>query len=351
MNMNKKIRDVYETSVEVFKKCSLKNGAIVASDVNDPDYPEGVKSYNYVWPRDASFVCVACDLVGLHRIPEKFFEWCSRYPPDFRQKGVFSMRYRADGRLYGKQFQPDQTASLLWAIHSHSKHRNVKKYGDVIKKAADGICNSWLGTCFRRSYDIWEENVASPRKGQNHTYSLAMCIKGLRCACEIVKPEDRWLIVINQMLEKLERAYDGKSRFFVRTYGSSDRRVDSSMLGLVWPADVISAKDKRMVSTVQRIIKDNSVESGGIMRYKGDMYDGTLKRRGGGAWPVLNFWLSIYYTLAGDRPKAFRYFNWVLDRVEKKLPEQIIDGRPGSVIPLAWSHAMFVIAGKFLKLF
>jgi GH15 family glucan-1,4-alpha-glucosidase len=40
-----------------------------------------------------------------------------------------------------------------------------------------------------------------------------------------------------------------------------------------------------------------------------------------------------------------------LERVEKKLPEQIKNGKPASIVPLAWSHAMFIIAGKFLELF
>jgi GH15 family glucan-1,4-alpha-glucosidase len=72
---------------------------------------------------------------------------------------------------------------------------------------------------------------------------------------------------------------------------------------------------------------------------------------GGGAWPVLNFWLSIYFCLAGKKQEAIKYFSWILERVEKKLPEQIKNGKPASIVPLAWSHAMFIIAGKFLELF
>jgi hypothetical protein len=41
-----------EKSKEVFRNCSLPNGAIIASDVNNPLYPKNVKWYGYVWLRD-----------------------------------------------------------------------------------------------------------------------------------------------------------------------------------------------------------------------------------------------------------------------------------------------------------
>ena len=61
----RKIKKIIKTSKEVFSTCSLNNGAIVASNVNDLDYPKNVKSYYYVWPRDASFICVAADYLGI----------------------------------------------------------------------------------------------------------------------------------------------------------------------------------------------------------------------------------------------------------------------------------------------
>jgi len=84
------------------------------------------------------------------------------------------------------------------------------------------------------------------------------------------------------------------------------------------------------------------------MRYPGDRYDGTLRRAGAGAWPLLNFWMSIYYIKSGNRREARKYFDWVIERVDKKLPEQIKNNNPSSIIPLTWSHAMFIIASKFL---
>jgi GH15 family glucan-1,4-alpha-glucosidase len=348
----KKIKRIFKTSKRVFRECSLKNGAIVASNIHDPDYPEGVKNYHYVWPRDASFVCVACDLIGMKKIPEKFFKWCWKKAENFKEKGIFFMRYFPDGRMYGKQFQPDQTASLLWAIEHHSKDWDVSSFGQLIEKAADGIYSSWKGSCFRRSFDLWEERAASPKKKQNHTYSLAMCIKGLKAALRLIGTRREWLRCVGEMENELKKSYDKKLGYFVRTFNNKrDKTLDSSMLGLVWPSEVISPKDRRMVSTVKKIIEKNSTENGGIMRYKGDKYVGKLKRGNAGAWPILNFWLSIYFSKSGRKKRALEYFNWVLERVNDKLPEQIKNGKPSSITPLAWSHAMFIIAGRYLELF
>lgn len=349
----KKIRKIYKMSIKVFKECSLKNGAIVASNIHDPNYPKGMKNYYFVWPRDASFICVACDLIGLKKIPERFFKWCWKKAEGFKEKGIFFMRYHPNGKMYGRQFQPDQIGSLLWSVEHHSKFFDVSKFNHLIERAADGICSSWDGTSFRRSFDIWEERVASSRKNEKHTYSLAMCIKGLRAATRLIKPKDEWLRCIRQMENELNNAYNPRLGYFVRTFSDKkmDKILDSSMLGLVWPSEVVKSNDKRISSTVKKIIENNSIENGGIIRYKGDKYVGKLRRDSAGAWVLLNFWLSIYFSKLGNREKALKYFNWVIERLNNKLPEQIKKGKSISIIPLAWSHAMFIITGRFLKLF
>ncbi len=340
-------------SKKVFRECSLKNGAIVASNIHDPDYPKGMKNYHYVWPRDASFVCVACDLIGLRKIPEKFFKWCWDEAEGFRKKGIFFMRYHPNGKMYGRQFQPDQIGSLLWAIEHHSKHWDVTKFNPLIEKTADGICSSWKGSYFRSSFDIWEERVTSSRKNEKHTYSLAMSIKGLEAALKLTRAKERWLKCKEQMEKELKKSYDKKLGYFVRTFDGKhvDNTLDSSMLGLVWPSELVKSNDKRMISTVNKIIQKNSIEGTGIMRYKGDRYIGKLKRGNAGTWPLLNFWLSIYFSKLGKKKKASKYFDWVIERVDGKLPEQIKYNKPFSIIPLAWSHAMYLIAGRFLELF
>jgi GH15 family glucan-1,4-alpha-glucosidase len=132
-----------------------------------------------------------------------------------------------------------------------------------------------------------------------------------------------------------------------------DTTIDSSLLALAWPWEQLKVNDEMMIKTAENILKENEINCG-IIRYKGDKYDGRieladLKMEKGGTWPILNYWVSIYLSLKGEKEEALKYFNWVNERsLDGYLAEQIIDDKPASIIPLAWSHAMFVIASKFL---
>ena len=82
------------------------------------------------------------------------------------------------------------------------------------------------------------------------------------------------------------------------------------------------------------------------------MIEGEHRKKGAGAWPVLNFWLSVYYKRKGDSDKSMQYYNWVLERIKDNnfIPEQIFENEiQVSVSPLLWSHVMFIIASKELN--
>jgi glucoamylase len=380
-----KIRKIYNKSIEVLKNCSLKNGAIIAANASDPDYPKDVQNYDYVWPRDASYCCVALDMIGYNKIPEKFFEWCWNRAESFKDNGIFiGNKFNQNGIVFGEnvdnkyvgslpsqlkktftflvikgsEFQPDETGSLLWAIWNHSKYEDVSEFKDMISKVSDGICNVWKSNHFKiPSFDLWEERIAWPKKNEKHTYSVAMCLKGLECASKIIKPKERWKVCMKQMRIEIDSAYNKKLGYFLRMFGNktTDKIVDSSMFSLVWPCELFEPKDQRIVNTVKEIMNRNNL-NGGIMRYKNDNYDGRIKwgkltLGGGGSWPILNFWASIYFSKLGNRKEAMKYFDWVVDRVDVNIPEQIKNDKPASINPLAWSHTMFIIAGKELRLF
>ena len=351
--LNSKIRKYAETSRQVISDCALENGAIVAANCFKEYFPKDAKYYTYVWPRDASFACVAADILGIEGIQERFFDWCENRAADFRKTGVFFQNYFANGLKASRNFQPDQTGSVLWAVWHHYKNnlKAASKRETLVLKAANGICNNWRGNHFSRvTNDLWEERFAFPDLEENFTYSLAACAKGLECANALV-PNEKWVKVADQMRERLGHHCTGR---FFRTYGKlSDRRIDASMLGLVYPFEVFSAGDRRVVATVKEIEK-KLVAAGGVHRYENDEYDGWIcdsmhRNKGAGAWPILNFWLSIYYAKLGNREKALQYYEWVLNRTRKFMPEQIFENNTQvSVKPLCWSHAMFIIASREL---
>lgn len=364
MSLDGTTRDRYREKIEwiisqsktIIQESALENGAIVAANAAKNYYPSEARHYFYVWPRDASYICVAADLSGIEGIQENFFMWCLKRAEGFEETGLFFERYYVNGLKALGRFQPDQTGTLLFAVWHHYRENSekAKQFEDLIVKAADGLCDTWDRTHFTIvANDLWEERLAFPDLHENFTYSLAACIKGLECATELI-PNKKWSAVAQLMREQLEKhLVEG---LFVRSYGQLiDKRLDASLLGLVYPFQIYEPKDPSIISTITEIEK-RLVINGGLHRYEYDDYDGWMhegvqRNKGAGAWPLLNFWMAIYYSLKGDKPNAERYYTWVLDRVDAGgyIPEQIFDnGIQISICPLVWSHAMFLIASKLL---
>ncbi len=353
--MDSRVQHFVEVSRQVVLDCALENGAIVAANCFKEYYPKEAKDYMYVWPRDASFACVSADILRIEDVQERFFDWCLNRAEGFREGECLLQNYSVNGPKASANFQPDQTGSLLWAIWHHFREKPTRalKYERLVRQAADGLCSKWKENHFDDvANDLWEERFTFPDLEDNFTYSLAACIKGLRCANEIV-PNKKWMNAADSMFQRLEQHFKD---FFIRSHGKlSDERIDASALGLVYPFDLFRVNDPRISATVKQIEK-KLVLHGGVHRYESDEYDGWMyrglhRKKGAGAWPILNFWMSIYYAKLGDREKALQYYNWPLGRVQEFLPEQLFENNlQVSVAPLCWSHAMHIIASKELGL-
>lgn len=358
--MNKeKILKLIESSKQVFKDCSLQNGAIIAANTDLPYYPKRAANYHFVWPRDAAYICVAAQKLGI-KIQEKFFDWLLDRPERFKKESLLFQNYAPNGLLHWGNFQPDQAGAVLWTIYQFYKDDLTQaiKYETLIRRLADGLANDWHQThFFHHSVDLWEEgnrHTSSVYKN-NHTYSLASCAQGLKLAHEIINNEI-WNKKAEEMIERINFNYHQDAARFLRNKGDEvmDWNVDASLLGLVWPFHIVKPDDPRMASTIKKI-EEEIVILGGVHRYENDMYDGEGSgQEGAGAWPLLNFWMAIYWQLAGNKTRAEKYFNWVLEKLEEDnygeyIPEQIFeDDKRRGVYPLAWSHAMFVLATEKL---
>ena len=356
--MLEKIQRILELTKTILQDCSLENGGIVAANSSKHYYPVTAKNYFYVWPRDASFACIAADILGLRNIQENYFDWCMNNAEGFDNHGLFYEKYHPNGLKASDRFQPDQTGAVLFAIwHYLNRHQFSKresKYDDLIRNMANGICSVWeKGHFLHNSYDLWEERICFPDLHENFTYSMASCIRGLQCANELI-PNSTWLQVSHEMKSRLDEHF---LDFFIRSYGDlPDTRIDASVLGLVYPFGIYDPLDERIIASIHELEDKLSIH-GGIHRYEHDEYDGWMldgehRKKGAGAWPILNFWLSIYFQRAGKQEKAKYYYTWVLDRIKEDnlIPEQIFENDiQVSVSPLLWSHAMFVIASEELK--
>ena len=348
--MRKQIQNLLKTSKKVIEDCSLSNGAIVAANSTKPYFPKKAKNYKFVWPRDAAYTCIAAGMLGL-KIQEKFFRWCMK-AEDWEKTGLFYQNYFINGRKSWHNFQPDQTGSVLMAIYDYYRDNKdeSKKFEKLIRNSADGLCRIWNKDHFKLvSQDLWEERSCFPDLKGNFTYSLAICSRGLSCANELI-PDKKWSRVSDEMRKVLLKHF--KDNFYCSFGKIDDERIDASLLGLVWPSGMVSADDKRMKKTI-RLIEKELVKNSGIHRYEDDEYDGWMykkgvfRKKGSGYWPLLDFWMTIYYQELGNKEKALIYYNRVISDMKNKrfIPEQIFDNKiQVAVSPLCWSHSMFVIA-------
>jgi len=355
LHNEEKIKKLLKKSKEIITDCALENGAIVAANSDKDYYPHQARDYHYVWPRDAAYICVAAQMVGITNIQEPFFQWLVDRPEDFKKEEKLFANYSANGRIRIKNFQPDQAGAVLWAMHEFYKEdfKKSEKFEGLIRRLSDGMRDDWREEYFfSNTVDLWEEGhrKTSTKFKNNHTYSLAACARGLLYS-DIMLPNKSCRDCAAQMIKKIDEAYIEKHKAFVRNHGIvDDLNMDSSLLGLVWPFNIIEATDKRMVNTVQKM-EDLVVTNGGVHRYQFDYYDGEgTAQEGGGAWPILNFWMSIYWAIKDNRQKALEYYMWVVERVEDDLliPEQLFEDSRKGIKPLTWSHAMFIVASKFL---
>ncbi len=354
-----KIEEILKSSAQVFKDCSLPNGAIIAANTDLPYYPKRAANYHFVWPRDAAYVCAAAQKTGVKNIQEKFFKWLEDRPERFKKESLLFQNYAPNGLMHWGGFQPDQGGAVLWAIHEYFKDNlhAALEYETLIRRLADGLANDWHETYFfHHTVDLWEEGErhTSSVYQNNHTYSLAACAKGLELANILIK-NDHWKEKAKKMKERIDFNFSKKADRFLRNRGDevADYNVDASLLGLCWPFKIIDADDERMIKTVAKI-EEELVIDGGVHRFENDMYDGEGSgQEGGGAWPILNFWLAIYWSIRGEEEKANQYFEWVIKKLEEDnygslIPEQIFEDSRQGVYPLAWSHAMFVFTAEKL---
>ncbi len=131
-------------------------------------------------------------------------------------------------------------------------------------------------------------------------------------------------------------------RSIVRDYSLLDRTADISLLGLCYPFGIYPPDDPRMEATAQAVEQALAGSpAGGLLRYEGDSYIG------GNPWIIATLWAALFHIEKKSYVKAHEYLDWAIKGTTDQglLPEQIDkgNGKPAWVIPLTWSHAMFIL--------
>ncbi|MDG6991279.1 MAG: hypothetical protein JRM99_07680, partial [Nitrososphaerota archaeon] len=329
--------------------CDRQTGGIIASPSTDPDY-------RYVWPRDAFYVALALDRSGYHDLAEKFYLWC-RAAQD--RSGVVRQRYYASPEQIGPAWGPawgeelDETACVVWGMVEHLRLTHdrgfLSEVWPFIREAAwylfDAVDPSGK---VRPTMNLWEE------KPSNHVYSAATVCAGLKAASEAARSlnftaeAQKWARASERVKERiLDAFWDEDLGHFVRSESPSDPQVDISSLAISFPFGILPDRDPRMLKNAKALTDAFRFRAGGAGRFTSD------DNYGGNPWVISTCWLSIHHSNAGEAAPARALLSWSADHSTPlgMLPEQVDKAGGGvlSAVPLAWSHAMFVLASQALS--
>lgn len=370
---------IYRRSLVVMKLLSdAEHGGIIAAPETDPWFV-GSGGYGYCWPRDAVWVATAFTESGHPAEAAAFYRWSQRaQEPD----GSWYQRYYSDGSLAPSWglLQGDETASVIvGALHHFALTQSrafLHELWPTLRRGADFLVqhlDPQTGLA-GPSIDLWEERteesaytsaayygalvaaaylareVGDAPRGERYEQEAERVKAAI--AAELWHPSDqRFLRGILRRIglgEYLHRRASGEDVCQVehpgpyRAYAERrDRGLDVSLLGLSIPFGVFFPNDPRMVATADQIARYLvNQEVGGLHRYSGDGY------RGGNPWVICTLWLGLYELAVGRMAQARERLAWVAEHRTPLdlLPEQVC-GRtncPLWVIPLGWSHAMYV---------
>ena len=370
--LQRRVEQLLNSSNEVLDQCALPNGALVAANSDLAVYPSTAENYRFSWARDAAYQLLAAHALSPGVAEDRairYSEWLMQVQ-NFADTGLYLKRYGTNGALdvrYGEHFQPDQAGALIGALDNivPDKHAAIDA---AIGIAAIGLHSRWNGDGFGATQDLWENRETTEAAGDVFTYSLAAVRHGLGIAATRLQDGDAHDANLRQMSQVLDHPTSGAySRKIYPAHSSADpdNTLDASLAGLAYP--FYNPQHPKTVATVTAIDKDLYHEGAGVIRYWGDTYDGIVRHNSqeatAGAWPLLTFWHAIALHATGSSDRAKDVYLDTIERLDHEytsgnlpdnlIPEQLYPDteRQGKgVLPLAWSHAKFVLATKVLRL-
>ncbi|CAM3665369.1 glycoside hydrolase family 15 protein [Cohnella lubricantis] len=380
------VRELYERSVLAMKlMADEQTGSIIAAPEFD-EYFSRCGGYAFCWGRDAAFITTALDKAGLLELSTRFYEWTLTAQD---KDGAWQQRHYHDGSLapsWGLQI--DEGASILWGMHQHYLALAVSERGEFLKLVWDSVRR---GAAFlvrsiesnglpMASRDLWEEREAQ------HTYSSAAVFAGLRAAAAMADVlgeaalAGEWNAAADRIAQQIEALCwnEGKGVFYravnltvgereyeeavqgglavsqltdakgyVKNRVTYDPIVDVSLLGISVPFEAVKPDHPyavRTADTIEALLTSPTVS--GIKRYEGDPYIG------GNPWILTTLWLAQYRAKTGRLDDAWRLLDWAIQhRTESGLLPEQVDRETGEtawVVPLTWSHAMFILAAHMI---
>ena len=358
---NAAIRKIYDRTILLFPLLINDKTGGISAGVESDEYKTRCGRYSYCWPRDAVFITESLDELEMTKETEKFYKVFCKMTQS--RTGGWEQRFYTDGHLapcWG--YQIDETASVIFGLYRHyEKTKNVKFLKDTLKMCENGIefLEKYLDDIFNEkfelpvSYDLWEEYEGIS------LYSISAIFGAYNSMLKIYEVVEDEFINNRLRIEQIEKSkkmldrrvreikeyalkkfYDEQKKCFVRN--TDDKRLDISILGAVVPFGLLAPKEKKLLTTIERMNMTLRTYSGGYIRYEGDTYNG-----GFNPWVIATLWMANYYLEAKEKKKAKECYEFIIKTASPHgfLGEQVNNEtmKPSWIIGLTWSHAMFVI--------
>jgi GH15 family glucan-1,4-alpha-glucosidase len=321
-----------------------RTGAVIAAPELDPDF-ERSGGYGFVWGRDLAFIVLAFLAAGRTDLAGRALRWL---PGAQEPEGLWLQRHWTDGTLAPSwcKHQLDETGAILFAYDAAWRALRDEQLDADLWPSAQRAAEFLLGTIEEdgipcATADLWEE-----REGR-HAFTAAAIYGGLRGAASMARRHEPLLSesyeaaaeVVREAIEReLWSEFHGR---YLRSIG--DPVLDVSLLGLAWPFAAVDPAGERMRATVAALEAELGDVEHGVARYAGDTY------AGGNKWVLAALWLGLWCRQVGDTGRLEQSLEYAV-RVQTTLgllPEQVRDnGEPAWVVPLAWSHAMLLLAAR-----
>ena len=299
--------------------------------------------WRYAWPRDSSWAAAALAGTGhghdalrilrfLQRVQLADGTWAARYWPG----GSGPVRDGRPGEL-------DAVGWVPWAVWSWlaaappggGAVRQLVKLWPMVEAAADAADDSLTPVGLpRASMDYWEDSV------QVTLGTCAPLLAGLRSAADIARTlgmraqELRWARAAARLSAGIDAAF-GRFGYDRLPYGRSGPEAAVTFLGP--PFAPAGTRVGRAVEVAERAL---AVPGGGLR--PGAYWPGNAAT----AWTAETAFFALYQAETGRYRAAGQILDWLAAHRTRlsELPEQVTDGHPASVAPLAWTDAVVLLA-------
>jgi glucoamylase len=345
VSQNGEVGELYRRSLLALELLADRNsGSVIAAPELDPEF-EHSGGYGFVWGRDLAFIVLAFLAAGRDDLARRALRWL---PTAQEPEGLWLQRHWTNGSLAPSwcRHQLDETGAILFAYDAAWHELRDAELDAELWPSAQRAADFLLGTIEEdglpvATADLWEE-----REGR-HAFTAASIVGGLRAAAELARRHeppraeryDAAAEVVRAAIEReLWSDFHGR---YLRSLG--DPTLDVSLLGLAWPFAAVDPGGERMRATVAALRAELGCPAGSLRRYAGDTY------AGGNRWVLAALWLGLWHRQAGEDEGLQRALAYALQAQTKLglLPEQVTDeGEPAWVVPLAWSHAMLLLAAR-----